>query len=125
MFLCVSVQLNTMFFFIIVPPPNILITGGFNPNPIGTINIGTDACLTGYLVLQCLVLGGTPPLTRVWTHDGVVLPVTIEYLLVTSGGSYTCSVSNDCPIPSIATSVISSEFFFVVVWRWMDGLMDR
>ena len=89
-------------------PPNIIMNGGFNPDPPGTINIGTNACLNGSLALQCSVVGGTPPITRVWTQDGSMLLPTEEFLPISSGGTFTCSVSNDCPTPSIGTSVILS-----------------
>ena len=86
-----------------------MMIGGFNPDPPGTINIGTNACLTGSLSLQCSVVGGTPPITRVWTQDGSMLLSTEVFLPIASGGTYTCSVSNDCPTPSIGTSVITGE----------------
>ena len=86
-------------------------TGG---NPPGTINIGTNACLTGSLSLQCLAVGGTPPITRVWTRDGIMLSSTEVFLPISSGGTYTCSVSNDCPTPSEGTSVITGELCVVI-----------
>ena len=88
-------------------------TGGFLLNPPGTQNIGTDACLTGNLALQCSVVRGTPPITHVWTQDGstCMLLSTEVFLPISSGGTYTCSVSNDCPTPSMGTSVITCELF--------------
>ena len=70
--------------------------------------------------LTCISTGG-PVTTVTWTRDSVTItegtetvlndPVTAQYthtLTITSGGEYTCTVSNNKPSTASATTIIIS-----------------
>ena len=78
------------------------------------------------MTLTCISTGG-PATTVTWTRDSITVtegtetvlddPVTAQYthtLTVTTGGEYTCTVSNNKPSSDSASIILqSTQIFFI------------
>ena len=89
---------------------------------LGDISI-PDGVTLSMNSLTCISTGG-PATTVTWTRDSVTItegtetvlndPVTAQYthtLTITSGGLYTCTVSNDKPSTDSATITVPGMYY--------------
>ena len=96
-----------------------------SPNTGGDVTVSGEVIFdSDQMTLTCISTGG-PATTVTWTRDSIIVtegtetvlddPVTAQYthiLNVTTGGVYTCTVSNNKPSSDSASITLGGMFIF-------------